>query len=89
MRFTMMVLKVSRMSLRDISTSALGTTLSTSESPSARMSASSGATTVVLPAPMIICFTMLRPPATAARKLFTMLTCLARSRMFHTNSKLR
>ena len=53
----MIVAKVSRIRVLLISTSARGTTDNTSESPSASMSARSGATTVVFPAPIIICFT--------------------------------
>ena len=57
-RLHMMVANVSRIRVRDISTNADGTTLNTKDSPSANINASNGATTVVFPAPMIICLTL-------------------------------
>mmetsp|Transcript_24231 Transcript_24231/g.49041 ORF Transcript_24231/g.49041 Transcript_24231/m.49041 type:complete len:271 (+) Transcript_24231:473-1285(+) len=88
-RFVMMLAKVSRICVRDISSSALGTTESTSEEPSASMSVMSGATTVVFPAPMIICFTLLPPFLTILTKFRTISICFLRRRMFHTNSNMR
>mmetsp|Transcript_47132 Transcript_47132/g.111093 ORF Transcript_47132/g.111093 Transcript_47132/m.111093 type:complete len:219 (+) Transcript_47132:1483-2139(+) len=85
----MMLAKVSRICVRDISSSAFGTTDSTNADPSASISVISGATTVVFPAPMIICLTFDPPHRTMSTNLWTMSICFWRSRMFHTNSNMR
>ena len=45
--------------------------------------------TVVLPAPIIICFTLDPPPANVAMKFRTVATCFCRRSRFHTNSKIK
>ena len=85
----MIVAKVARSRARVISRSALGTTDTTKLSPSASMSANNGATTVVLPAPMIICFTVDRPASASLLNFSTISTCLGRKKRFQTNSKTR
>mmetsp|Transcript_68561 Transcript_68561/g.155039 ORF Transcript_68561/g.155039 Transcript_68561/m.155039 type:complete len:285 (+) Transcript_68561:2643-3497(+) len=72
---------------RDMSRSAEGHTWVTSRLPSARRSVRSGPITVVLPAPMIICFTRDSPRPRVATKLRTVETCLSLRSRFQTNSK--
>mmetsp|Transcript_10210 Transcript_10210/g.31422 ORF Transcript_10210/g.31422 Transcript_10210/m.31422 type:complete len:282 (-) Transcript_10210:938-1783(-) len=68
-----------RSTLRLCSSSAVGITCVTSFSPSARISASSGPTTVVLPAPMIICWTRESPRRTFSTNHSTISTWRSRS----------
>mmetsp|Transcript_24243 Transcript_24243/g.49088 ORF Transcript_24243/g.49088 Transcript_24243/m.49088 type:complete len:280 (-) Transcript_24243:552-1391(-) len=89
MRLETMLANVSRICARDISRRALGTTERKRDLPSARMSASSGATTVVLPAPMIIWRMEHRPLLTSSTSSRTMSTCFFRSSKFHKNSQTR
>ena len=89
MRLVIIVLKVSRIVVLLISTKAFGTTDNTRCFPSATIKANNGATTLVLPAPMIICFTFDLSLFKHFLKSLTISTCFFLSCMFHINSKTR
>ena len=74
----------------DISSRALGMTCVTSDCPSASIRVSRGPTTVVFPAPMIICCTLLCPfTLTLSTNHATISTCLFRSSRSKRNSNTR
>mmetsp|Transcript_87073 Transcript_87073/g.144828 ORF Transcript_87073/g.144828 Transcript_87073/m.144828 type:complete len:234 (+) Transcript_87073:603-1304(+) len=89
MRLCMTEEKILRRTLRENSSRGLGTTSMTSPSPSASISARRGLTTVVLPAPMIICFTNDLPDRRLDMNSRTSATCSLRNMMFHVNSNTR
>ena len=80
-----------RITLRVCSNNAVGITCVTSDSPSASISANNGPTTVVLPAPMIICCTRDSPRRTLSTNQFTISTCRRRSNRskMYSNTKKR
>mmetsp|Transcript_70148 Transcript_70148/g.123670 ORF Transcript_70148/g.123670 Transcript_70148/m.123670 type:complete len:207 (-) Transcript_70148:7862-8482(-) len=89
MRLRMTEENIRRSTDRENSSSGLGTTSMTRPCPSASMRASRGLTTVVLPAPMIICFTRDWPCLRDPMNSWTSWTCSLRSMMFHVNSNTR
>mmetsp|Transcript_5090 Transcript_5090/g.12332 ORF Transcript_5090/g.12332 Transcript_5090/m.12332 type:complete len:336 (+) Transcript_5090:4625-5632(+) len=81
--------KRARITFLDISKRDVGTTRVTREFPSASISESIGATTVLFPAPMIICRTRLSFFLFACRKVLMSTTCFLRSKMLYKYSKAR
>mmetsp|Transcript_99502 Transcript_99502/g.251080 ORF Transcript_99502/g.251080 Transcript_99502/m.251080 type:complete len:244 (-) Transcript_99502:499-1230(-) len=74
---------------RESMISACGTTKQTRREPSANISASSGETTEVLPAPMIICLTTEVPERNVCKNSETISTCRGLKRKPVTNSKIK
>mmetsp|Transcript_95047 Transcript_95047/g.204059 ORF Transcript_95047/g.204059 Transcript_95047/m.204059 type:complete len:338 (-) Transcript_95047:413-1426(-) len=85
-RFAKGAPKTSRSTFRVMSSKAEGIVCNTAVLPSARQRASMGPTTVVFPAPMIICWHEERPCAVRPRRSRTISTCLRRSMKEERNS---
>mmetsp|Transcript_106093 Transcript_106093/g.253271 ORF Transcript_106093/g.253271 Transcript_106093/m.253271 type:complete len:220 (+) Transcript_106093:231-890(+) len=86
-RFWMMEENTAISTPRQNSSKAEGTTRLTRRLPLAKSIDKSGLTTVVFPAPMIICFTPLSPPSTVRWKSEMIATCRPWSILLSENSK--